>query len=208
MTLHFYSRFHICGIKSIVLCRKNQPDVWDELSSSLSYRKNLVVVVVTLVFYQFFMCRTIKRFCDECKKDWESVLRDKVVPLFEKLFDCQIKREVQCYIGFYPTYLRNISKRFFLLPYGVSYSRYLEIMIHEISHFYCYEASGNALSSDKLWLLSEQIVPYIMKQIFEIKNPSMCYVREESIREKSLYSSWVEGKISFKEVVKTLKKNE
>ena len=208
MTLRFCGRFRVCGIKSIALCEKNQPDVWEELCKSLSVGKCKVTIIVTLVLYQLLQRRAIKRFCGKCKKEWETELQVKVVSVLEKLFGCQVQGEINCYIGLYPTYIRNINKHFFLLPYGVSHDRLREIIIHELSHFYCYEACGNSLPSDKLWLLSEQIVPYILRYIIGSENKGVCYTEEESMRDGSLYRSWVGGIISFRELLIALKQNE
>lgn len=208
MMLRFCSRFHLCGIKSIIHCRKNQPDVWDELCASLSVGKGLVIVTLTLFLYHFLQRGIIKRFCEEYKTEWETKLQVKVIPILEKLFGCQVKKEIRCYIGLYPTYMRNINRRFFLLPYGVSQERLNEIIIHELSHFYCYEACGDSLSSDKLWCLSEQIVPYIMRHILGVDKKSVCYAEEESIRERKIFCSWVKEQISFEELLIALKQNE
>ena len=205
MTLRFCARFHLDGIKSMSLCRTNQPVVWRELCDGLAIDSGLINGAVSLYFYHCTNKNAIKRYCNDCEGFWVSRLCSEVVPMMEMLFGYNIKDTIRCYVGFYPTYLRNIRRQYFLLPYGVSHNRIREIIIHELSHFYCYAACGDRLTSDKLWRLSECIVPYILKFRFGIDCQESSYAGEGSVSEKALYHSWVNRKISFEKLLASLK---
>lgn len=205
MTLCFYAKYHPEGIKSTFLCRYNQPDVWQELCNGLSIGPGWVKGFVSLYSYHRSNKKNIERFCEECKDLWESQLKSIVVPKMEMLFGCKIDDTIRCYVGLYPTYLRNIRRRYFLLPYGENNNRIREILIHELSHFYCYAACGDRLENDKLWRLSERIVPFILKYHFNTGYIGQSYVGEESKLDHSLFYSWASGKITFEKLVLSVK---
>ncbi len=207
MTLHFCARFHHSGIKSVALCQTNQPDIWQELCKGLSINSGLVRGTVSLYYFHLSNKKAIKQYCDTCEDLWTSQLRSEVIPVLEKLFGCRVDDTIWSYVGLYPTYLRSINGRYFLLPYGVSRDRIREIIIHELSHFYCYAACGNYLTSDKLWQLSERVVPYVLKYHFGIDNQEACYAGESSISENALYCSWAKMEIPFYELMISLQHN-
>ena len=208
MTLRFCVRFHFDGIKSISLCRANQPDVWQELCDGLSISSGLVKGTVSLFFYHHSIKKSIQQCCNDCEDIWMSHLSSEVVPVMESLFGCHIKDTIRCYVGLYPTYLRSIRRRYFLLPYGVPRNRIREIIIHELSHFYCYTACGDRLTSDTLWRLSEYLVPYILKYRFGIDCQESSYAGVGSESQKALFFSWVNREISFEKLIVSLKQYE
>lgn len=208
MTLRFYARFHPSGLRSVALCRINQPDVWQDLCKGFSIKPCVVSGCVSLSLKQLSYRKAIRQYCDDCAELWETELKKVVEPKLKKLFDCQIKDTIRCFVGLYPTYLRSIKAHYFLLPYGVSQRRLREIIIHELSHFYCYAACGNGLTSDKLWKLSETIVPFILNYSFKINCNAASYAGEASSSEKSLICSWVNGNISFEKLIASLNNHE
>ncbi len=208
MTLRFCARFHFDGIKSISLCRVNQPDVWRELCDGLSINSSLVKGTFSLFFFHCSIIKSIQQCCNDCEDLWVSQLNSEVVPVMKSLFGCHIKDTIRCYVGLYPTYLRSIRRQYFLLPYGVSHNRIREIIIHELSHFYCYTACGDRLTSDTLWRLSEYIVPYILKYRFGIDCQESSYAGVGSVSQKALFISWVNKEISFEKLLVSLKQNE
>ena len=207
MTLRFSARFHPVGIKAIILCRKNQPNIWRDLCEGLLLCEGLVGGVVSMYHIHHSNKRALKVYCADCERIWTSQFRDEIVPVLQNLFGCDIKDTIYSYVGLYPTYLRSIRNRYFLLPFGVSNDRIREIIIHELSHFFCYKAGCNCLTSDMLWRLSEQIVPYILKYQFNRECKEHCYAGEGSILEKKLYCSWAKMEIPFDEFLIALQQN-
>ena len=208
MTLRFHARFHLSGIKSIALCRANQSDVWHEMCEGFSINSGLVMGSVSLYLKQLLNRKAILRYCNDSTELWETELKTEIEPKLESLFNYHIKDSIRCFVGLYPTYLRNIEEHYFLLPYGVSQSRLQEIIIHELSHFYCYAACGNGLEPDKLWILSENLVPYILRYSFGIDCNASNYAGKASPSEESLFCSWANGNITFEKLIVSLSNHE
>lgn len=208
MKLRFCAKFHHSGIKAVAHCRNNQPDVWSCLCRGLAISSGLISGFISLYFYHLSNKKAIKRFCVDCEDLWNSGLKTDVLPVLEMIFNCQIEDTILCYVGLYPTYLRSIRGHYFLLPYGVSNNRLREVIIHELSHFYCYKACGNRFTSDKLWRLSESIVPYMLKSKFNIDCSEFSYAGNWSNPEKALFRSWANGEISFEKFLDSLRQYE
>lgn len=208
MKLRFCAGLHYSGIKAIVHCQTNQPEVWAELCRGLDIRSGLISGSMSLLFYQLSNKKAIKFYCADCENLWSSELKTKALSVLETLFGCHIDSTISAYVGLYPTYLRSIRERYFLLPYGVSLNRIREIIIHELSHFYCYVASGDSLTSNMLWQLSECLVPFILKYNFGINSHEFSYMETGLVSEKKLFYSWANKKMSFEKLLVLLKQHE
>lgn len=201
MNLVFDTILRKIYFESLNIIKDEQPRVWGLFCDNVPTftvaffnRCTLIGGLLTYVRYYKILRESKYRY----KIVWNEYKSD-IISKLEKIFGCQLEGSIIANICISPLYLRNIKKKQFIIPTNVDENRLLEILIHEISHFYFYEKiKGCDLSEEDAWLISEHIVSYIIKMFFdEVVITSSSYFTNPSNEQNVSIMEWLDGNVTF-----------
>lgn len=200
------TRLSIEYVKALTICRHTQPEIWDLFCSEipisrLFLNKFVCFFATTLYFTYFKSIRNSKYIYLNYWNNRKGIITERL----DDLFEYKLKENVcRAYICVTPVYTRNVIKQSFLLPTNASEQRVLEIIIHEILHFYFYQnESVSQYDQDCIWKISELIVPIVIENFFlDICSTSVSYVGELTLEQKLLVNKWIKKECSLDEMLK------
>ena len=208
MRLIFSAKLIPMYFKSLLTTKHEQPKLWKFFTEE--------VPTFSVAFFRrscllsgFFTHIYFKKVCNESAITYSNIwekYQDEVEATLERLFQIRLNDKIQACVCICPMYLRNIDKRSFLLPANADEMRITEIIIHELSHFYFFEAYKRILPiSYSTWLISEQIVPYLIETHFkDIYSHNDSYVSNPSNETMKYISMWLNNSITFSQFIKIL----
>lgn len=91
------------------------------------------------------------------------------------IFNYNLDKTINIYICITPIFSRNIIKNNFIIATGFSKKRLINVIIHELTHFYFYNKFTLNCDEEKKWLISEIIVEPIIEIYF-----NNYYINDES----------------------------
>lgn len=167
MRLYFSSLYSLSYLKALLIVRKEQPKMWKFFSEQISIFSAVSNCCLASVWAQWIYRNSIR----ESKKLYEAVWKKEKIFVESKLselFGIQFKnKKIVAHICVTPLYIRNIKKGLFLLPVGADSKRLMNIIVHELSHFYCYQGYETYhYKGDDMWEISEYLVPYLLEKYF------------------------------------------
>ncbi len=201
--VHISSRFNYGYVEALCIVKKEQPDLWKTFCSHVPtfpvvFLDRLMALPALLTHISFR--KLIKRSVKEYTAVWEEH-GDSISSYLDRKFGVRGAFDITAYVCVTPLYIRNIEKSFFLLPTNAEESRFLEIMLHELSHFYFYDQCVSE-NSHEAWRLSELIVPYLVKDYFGNDILKDSYAGKPSASCEHEIKKWINGEQGFKELVK------
>lgn len=191
--------------ESLYIVKNEQPELWEFFCKnvptlSVAFYNHFSTLGGLLTYIRYY--KNIRENAVFYRKVW-NVHKDDVIARLDKLFGYTVEDTIVAVICVSPLYLRNIHKKIFIVPTNADEERILEIIVHELSHFYFYKSEiGNQMPECKRWKLSEQIVPFIIKELFyDICSNSGSYVDAPNDNLKRKIYCWMDGEISFEELL-------
>ena len=191
--------------ESLCIVKNEQPEVWGffcenvpTFSVALLNRFSVLGGLLTYIRYY----KSIRENAAFYRNVWNKH-KDEIIARFDKLFGFTVKDTIIATVCVSPLYLRNIHKNIFIIPTNANKERILEIIIHELSHFYFYKFEISCQMSEyERWMISEQIVPFIIKEHFnDICSSNESYVDMPNDVQKRTIYCWMNGKITFEELL-------
>ncbi len=207
MKLVFSSSLHYSYFSSLKLFKKSQPEMWKlfckEVSTFSGVFANNIFLPVSAIFCYIKFFKQIFNSAKLYNLYWESN-KDIILKRLDDLFGYKLQNKTYiAYICVTPLFIRNIKKRFFLLPTNSSFDRIVEIIIHELSHFYFYQHKlVQRYDMELVWKLSEQIVPQMIENRFsDICLPSNSYIENPSEVQQQWINRWINGECTFEKLL-------
>lgn len=191
--------------ESLYIVKNEQPEMWKFFCESVptfsvAFLNRFSTLGGLLTYIRYY--KNIRENAVFYRRVWNNH-KDEIIARFDKLFGFTVKGTIIATICVSPLYLRNIHKKMFIIPTNANKERILEIIIHELSHFYFYKVEvSSQMSEYERWKISEQIVPFIIKEHFsDICSNNGSYVdMPNDIQKRKIYC-WLDGKISFEELL-------
>lgn len=202
--ISFSALLNLSYFKALSIVKKERPELWNFFCKKvLIFPAVSNCCLIAIMLHISYICE-IWHSVGVYKKYWAKYAL-VVKKRLDELFGYRLLRNrVTAYVCVTPLYIRNIKKSFFLVPINAERKRILNIIIHELSHFYCYQGyQMYGYEGEDAWELSEYLVPYMMCKYFS----DICHVAEESyigkVPEKynECIKRWIEKKINFAEML-------
>ena len=209
MKLSIVNRFSFGYIKSLKIVKEEQPEKWEFFCNSVPLftvvSNYILAALLSSIKYNRMIRRSKVRYLGIWNKDGS-----RIVQALNTIFGFSIDTKIKAHVCITPLYIRDIEGQYFLVPTNSDENRILEIITHELSHFYFYHCYMSAYDSKRFWYISELIVPKILEKIFgKTITPKSSYVGEPTLEESKHISDWIDKKITFQEFVDlVVKKNE
>lgn len=200
--LRISSKFCWGYVESLIAVKKEQPDVWyrfcEEVPTfSVAFFSYVIPVqaIITHIRYYKIICDSKKIYI----KFWNEQ-GSNIIEYLNTIFDMEGNFDVTAFVCITPLFIRNINRKFFLLPTNASVNRLEELLLHEISHFYFYKKTeGLNINSHFLWKISELIVPFIIEDYSFAERRKDGYLGiPSSVLEIEIYR-WIKKEVTFSE---------
>lgn len=191
-------------LDSLDVTKTGQPDVWQRFVSAVppfsifKSRFTKLCAIITRIYYHKMILRNISTY----RQYWIKIEKSVILEL-ENMFDFEITYPITANVCITPLFMRDIGNHEFLVPTNAEEKRILQLIVHEISHFYFFESyPGGPPYDEKVWKLSEIIVPYILRKIFpDTYIFKQSYAGEASSELEMNIQSWLNGDYSFSEFI-------
>lgn len=209
MKLNIVNHFSFGYIKSLRIVKEEQPEKWEIFCKSVplfSVVSNYVLAAF-LSFFKYY--RTIRKSKVRYAVIWDKN-GSRIIKELDTIFGFSIDTKIKAIVCVTPLYIRDIDRWYFLIPTNSEENRILEIITHELSHFYFYHYYTTVYDSKRFWYISELIVPKILEKIFGLAIISKSsYAGKPTTEESKLISDWIDKKLTFQEFLDlVVKKNE
>lgn len=186
---------------SLRIAKREQPELWKTFlkevpTFSVAFFRHFLTLagIFTHVRYYSVICRSTERYQTIWKREGERILSR-----LDEIFGFSLSGELTVYVCVTPIFLRNLEKSSFLLPTNAEQDRVLEIIVHELSHFYFFTPElSKRLSNEASWLLSEQVVlPLLRYHFSDICSCGESYVPVPDEARIAKIDRWLSGAVSF-----------
>lgn len=208
MNLHFSTLFSLAYFKALSIVKDEQPKLWSYFSKEVSIFSAVSNCYIAGILAHHSSRKEIKENQLIYRRYWEKdgeVIQERL----QSLFGLKLKKKrITAYICITPLYIRNIERGFFLLPIGAEKERILNIIVHELSHFYCYQGyEMYGYEENNAWEISEYLVKYIMEAHFGdlCQRETSSYLGDVPERYEKHILCWVNQKCTFEELLTRIK---
>lgn len=209
MRLRFTSAYHLSVFQAQKQFKKERPKAWEEFCKSVPVFLALLHSMKSHRLALFFTNIRYRRILKDSQREYTYIWEknsSNILSKLEKLFGYELDGSYKGIICVSPVYIRDIDRKLFLAPAGAERDRIVEIIIHELSHFFFYKNRDiyGSYADEAFWLLSEQIVPYLLDMQFQ----DLCfragepYYPEPSDVRAQIIEAWLQGTVTFEELVK------
>lgn len=200
--LRISSKFCWGYVEALVTVKKEQPDVWYRFCTkvptfSVAFFSFFIPVqaIVTHIYYSKIICNSKKIYT----KFWNEQGHN-IIEYLNTIFDMEGNFDITAFVCITPLFIRNINKKFFLIPTNASIDRLEKLLLHEISHFYFYKMTqGLNIDSRLLWKISEFIVPFIIEDYFSAERRKDGYLGIPGLALEMEIYRWIKKEVTFSE---------
>ena len=208
MNIYFSAWLHCAYFKALSIIKTEQPKLWEDFIKEISTFSVVPNYYIAAVLTHIAFTKEIiksKKMYSEYWKEYATTIQTRL----SNLFGVELKRtKITAYVCVTPLYIRNIEKGLFLLPICANKQRVMNIIVHELSHFYCYQSyQVYKYEEDDAWEISEYLVPYLIRLYFKdmCQTKTNFYFGQVPEKYKKHIKYWLGRKISFEEMLNNIK---
>lgn len=208
MNLHFSTLFSLAYFRALSIVKNEQPKLWRYFSKEVSMFSAVSNCYIAAIFTHISFRKERKESQKKYQAYWKKE-GETIQARLNQLFGMELKKKhIRAYLCVTPLYIRNIERGFFLLPIQAEKERILNIIIHELSHYYCYQGYDMyQYEEDDAWEISE----YLVKDLIDIHFQDICkseknsYLGDVPEKYEKEIKRWVNQQCTFEEMLNNIK---